>query len=443
MGLGGSRRDWWCGRCFAYSDAAKPTRRRADAPTRWRPGRRAPAAGAAAADQPEKDLQDLRAARRPDCSNGYQLGRSQRRRRPYSDRRGDALTLQRGLPPGRAQPQPTTMPQAPPSVSGDGQEETDSFAMPLRVRSRGFFVLVRGLRACRDATASAQMTGRADARLPRRRRACRRRRCRRRCGRSASISISISRCRSTPSSSDETGRTVRLGQYFGEKPVVLAFVYYECPMLCTQVHQRDDRARVGTMSLDAGKDFELVMVSFDPRETPAQARDKKAEYLQRYERPGRRRRLALPDRRASASIKRLTRPPASATSGTSRPSSSRTRPASSSSRLTAGRRDISSASNTDRATSGWRWSRRRRARSARWSTQLLLYCYHYDPMTGRYGFWRSCARCALPARRPCCDWLGVIRWSVDGPRARSEPSASCADRQPFTTPDAQSLSPKP
>jgi protein SCO1/2 len=84
---------------------------------------------------------------------------------------------------------------------------------------------------------------------------------------------------------DEQGRTVRIGQYFGGKPVVLAFVYYECPMLCTQVMNAISNA-VGVLSLDAGKDFQLVMVSFDPRETPAQAADKKAEYLARYKREG-------------------------------------------------------------------------------------------------------------------------------------------------------------
>ncbi|MQA30873.1 MAG: SCO family protein [Luteitalea sp.] len=84
---------------------------------------------------------------------------------------------------------------------------------------------------------------------------------------------------------DEQGRTVRIGEYFGARPVVLAFVYYQCPMLCTQVLS-SITSTLGVMNLDAGKDFELVMVSFDPRETPAQASDKKAEYLARYQRPG-------------------------------------------------------------------------------------------------------------------------------------------------------------
>src|SRR5262249_7721163 len=77
----------------------------------------------------------------------------------------------------------------------------------------------------------------------------------------------------------------RLGQYFGAKPVVLAFVYYTCPMLCTQV-LNGLTSTLGVLSLDAGKDFEVVLVGFDPRETPQQAAAKKTEQLQRYKRAG-------------------------------------------------------------------------------------------------------------------------------------------------------------
>ena len=85
--------------------------------------------------------------------------------------------------------------------------------------------------------------------------------------------------------SDEEGREVRIGQYFGSKPVVLGFVYYDCPMLCGQIVNALT-ATLRTMSLDAGRDFEVVLVSFDPRETPALAAKKKAEYLARYDRAG-------------------------------------------------------------------------------------------------------------------------------------------------------------
>jgi protein SCO1/2 len=83
---------------------------------------------------------------------------------------------------------------------------------------------------------------------------------------------------------DDTGRLVRLGEYFGSKPVVLAFVYYDCPMLCTQVLSAM-AASLNLLSLDAGRDFEIVTVSFDPRETPAQAAARKSATLERYERP--------------------------------------------------------------------------------------------------------------------------------------------------------------
>jgi protein SCO1/2 len=84
---------------------------------------------------------------------------------------------------------------------------------------------------------------------------------------------------------DEHGRAVRLGEYFGARPVVLALVYYDCPMLCTQV-LNSLASTLKVLSLDPGRDFEVVTVSFDPREKPALAAAKKATYLDRYKRPG-------------------------------------------------------------------------------------------------------------------------------------------------------------
>ena len=84
---------------------------------------------------------------------------------------------------------------------------------------------------------------------------------------------------------DEQGRTVRLGDYFGRRPVVLAFVYYDCPMLCTLVLNAM-ASSLDVLSLQPGSDFEIVTISFDPREKPALAAAKKATYLQRYHRPG-------------------------------------------------------------------------------------------------------------------------------------------------------------
>jgi protein SCO1/2 len=84
---------------------------------------------------------------------------------------------------------------------------------------------------------------------------------------------------------DEAGRDVRLGDYFGKRPVVLTLVYYECPMLCTQVLNGLSTA-IGTLKFTVGKEYDIVTVSFDPGETPALARAKKASYIERYNRPG-------------------------------------------------------------------------------------------------------------------------------------------------------------
>ena len=83
---------------------------------------------------------------------------------------------------------------------------------------------------------------------------------------------------------DESGRTVRLGEFYGRRPVVLAFVYYECPMLCTQVLNGLESA-LRVLNESIGKEFDVVTVSFDPKETPVLAAGKKKAYLERYKRP--------------------------------------------------------------------------------------------------------------------------------------------------------------
>ena len=182
---------------------------------------------------------------------------------------------------------------------------------------------------------------------------------------------------------DEAGRAVRLGDFFGKRPVVLIFAYYDCPMLCTLVINGLASA-LGVLSLEPGKDFEIVTVSFDPRDTPATATAKKAVYLDRYKRPG-----------AAAAWHFLT----------------------------GGRESI--ATLTRAAGFRYAWDDRTKqfahptgvivltpeGRLARYLfgieygprdlrlalveasagkvgtpvDALLLYCYHYDPMTGRYG----------------------------------------------------------
>jgi protein SCO1 len=84
---------------------------------------------------------------------------------------------------------------------------------------------------------------------------------------------------------DEDGRAVKLGDYFGKRPVVLAFVYYECPMLCTQI-LNGLTSTLTAMGEQVGREFDVVTVSFDPRETPVLASAKKKAYLDRYNREG-------------------------------------------------------------------------------------------------------------------------------------------------------------
>jgi protein SCO1/2 len=84
---------------------------------------------------------------------------------------------------------------------------------------------------------------------------------------------------------DEGGQAVELADYFGRKPVILVLAYYRCPMLCTMVLNGLVRALLD-VTFDVGKEFNIVTVSFDPRETPALAAAKKKTYVERYGRPG-------------------------------------------------------------------------------------------------------------------------------------------------------------
>jgi protein SCO1/2 len=84
---------------------------------------------------------------------------------------------------------------------------------------------------------------------------------------------------------DETGRPVRLGDYFGQKPVILSLVYYRCPMLCSELLAGLEGS-LKALSFDVGKEFDVLTVSFDPQDTPADATEKKAAALKHYKRAG-------------------------------------------------------------------------------------------------------------------------------------------------------------
>jgi protein SCO1/2 len=84
---------------------------------------------------------------------------------------------------------------------------------------------------------------------------------------------------------DDLGRQVKLGDYFAQKPLILNFVYYGCPMLCgEELSGLESTLRV--LKFDIGKEFEVITISFDPKNTPEIAAKKKEQFLRRYNRPG-------------------------------------------------------------------------------------------------------------------------------------------------------------
>lgn len=84
---------------------------------------------------------------------------------------------------------------------------------------------------------------------------------------------------------DESGQTVQLGEYFGQKPVILTLVYYNCPMLCTQVLNGVESG-LKELQMDIGREFDVVTVSIDPSDSHVLASVKKEMYTGMYGRPG-------------------------------------------------------------------------------------------------------------------------------------------------------------
>lgn len=182
---------------------------------------------------------------------------------------------------------------------------------------------------------------------------------------------------------DETGETVRLGDYFGKKPVVLSLVYFGCPMLCNMVED----AMLTTLkeiNFNVGNQFEVVTVSFDPRDTAEVAAARKRMYAGLYGRPGAAAgwHFLTGDQ---ASIDQLTR--AVGFRYSYDPSTRQFAHAAAIMVLT-----------PDGILSHYFYGITYRARDVRLALveashrrigspadAVLLFCFHYDPMTGKYG----------------------------------------------------------
>ena len=183
---------------------------------------------------------------------------------------------------------------------------------------------------------------------------------------------------------DENGRTVKLGDYYGRKPVVLTFVYYECPMLCTQVLNGLESA-LRVLNESVGKEFDVVTISFDPKETPVLAAGKKKAYLERYKRP-----------EAEQGWHFLTGDQASIDAVTKAAGFNYSwDEASHQFAHASGVVVTTPAGKVARYFFGIDYSPRdikfaliesSNERIGTLADQLLLYCYHYDPSTGNYGF---------------------------------------------------------
>jgi protein SCO1/2 len=183
---------------------------------------------------------------------------------------------------------------------------------------------------------------------------------------------------------DESGRSAPLGAYFGRRPVVMLFAYFDCPMLCTTVINGLASA-LDVLALEPGRDFEIVTVSFDPRDTPASAAAKKSHYIERYKRPGAADAWHFLTGDAS-SIERLTQ-----AAGFRYAWDEQTRQFAHPTGILV----LTPDGRIARYLFGIEYGPRDLrlalvdASAGRVGSKvdaLLLYCYHYDPMNGRYGF---------------------------------------------------------
>ena len=182
---------------------------------------------------------------------------------------------------------------------------------------------------------------------------------------------------------DDTGRAVKLGDYFGKRPLILNLVYYNCPMLCGETLA----GLTGSMKMikfDVGNQFDVLTVSFNPKETPQLAAEKKKDYVKRYGRPN-----------AAAGWHFLTGPPDSI--------NALTKVVGFQYQYDAAKNQYAHATAIMVLTPQGRISRyfygvdfppkdlrmglveASEGKIGNAVDQILLYCYHYDPAAGKYG----------------------------------------------------------
>ncbi|HEX6126800.1 MAG TPA: SCO family protein [Pyrinomonadaceae bacterium] len=186
---------------------------------------------------------------------------------------------------------------------------------------------------------------------------------------------------------NDEGKSVKLGSMFEHgRPVVLAFVYYECPMLCNEVLNGLTGSLKG-ISLEAGKDFDVIALSFDARENekPDLAKNKKAAYMERYGRPGSEKGWHFLTA-SQPSIDAITKAAGFAYRWDEK---------SNQFAHAGGVMVVTPQGKMSRYFYGIDYSPRdlklglmesANNKVGTAADQLLLYCYHYDPSTGKYGF---------------------------------------------------------
>lgn len=182
---------------------------------------------------------------------------------------------------------------------------------------------------------------------------------------------------------DDAGRAVKLGDYFGSKPLILNLVYYNCTMLCGE-ELAGLAGALKAVKFDIGREFDIVTVSFNPQETPAIAAAKKKDYVARYGRPG-----------AAAGWHFLTGPPESINAlakavGFQYQYDSKTNQYAHATAIMV----LTPQGHISRYFYGVEFAPKdlrmglveaSQEKIGNPVDQVLLYCYHYDPATGKYG----------------------------------------------------------